>query len=199
MKSFALLPRALGALFYFSPNHPVNQALLSDEATLVALLEPFLGADAQDKVQQLKAALPEADEAEYQFSVLFEGQGEMAAPPWGAVYQNPENSLMDIRYGEYTQFLKSAGVELETSQHEPLDQFGLMLWALAALFEDDELELAQTLLGEYLLPWAYRYLELVIDAQVGTFYPLLAGIAEVFLQQLQTQLQIEPKKIRLFK
>lgn len=200
MESLALLPRALGSLFYFSPNHPVNQALLNDPAALEALYEAVVGDDtAAWRAQQLKSLLAEADEAEYQFSVLFEGQGEMPAPPWGAVYQNPENSLMDERYGEYTRFLKRNGIEIETVNVEPLDQFGLMLWALAALIEDDQLESAAMLMSDYLLPWAYRYLELLQANEVSPFYRELGVLAHQFLRQQQQQMNIFPKAVRLFK
>ncbi len=92
----------------------------------------------KDKISALVAALPEVDidDLEYQFSVLFEGQGSMSCPPWGSVYLDKDNIVFGESTTHYRTFLRQNGLEVKDNLREPEDQFGLMLLALSQLLEN---------------------------------------------------------------
>lgn len=194
------LPRILGACFYYPPQSVTVQRLwplLPQMADIFPWSNP---AKIADYCQQLPAISPE--QLEYDFSVLFEGQGEMPAPPWGSVYLDKENILMGASTLQYREFISTLGLVNQSTIHEPEDQFGLMLLAWVCLIEQQQPtdEAAIALLTEHLLPWAYRYLELVKNAQVEyPFYPLLAEITECYLKTLQAELGLFPQPYELYR
>lgn len=194
------LPRILGACFYYPPQSATVQhlwPLLPQMADIFPWSNPTKIAD---YCQQLPAISPE--QLEYDFSVLFEGQGEMPAPPWGSVYLDKENILMGASTLQYREFLSTLGLVNQSTIHEPEDQFDLMLLAWVCLLEQQQPtdEAAIALLTEHLLPWAYRYLELVKNAQVEyPFYPLLAEITECYLKTLQAELGLFPQPYELYR
>lgn len=194
------LPRILGACFYYPPQSVTVQRLwplLPQMADIFPWSNP---AKIADYCQRLPAISPE--QLEYDFSVLFEGQGEMPAPPWGSVYLDKENILMGASTLQYREFLSTLGLVNQSTIHEPEDQFGLMLLAWVCLIEQQQPtdEAAIALLTEHLLPWAYRYLELVKNAQVEyPFYPLLAEITECYLKTLQAELGLFPQPYELYR
>ncbi|QHB31917.1 molecular chaperone [Yersinia canariae] len=213
------LPRILGACFYYPPQSDTVQRLWP----LLPQMTEFFPWPNPTKIahycQQMPNILPE--QLEYDFSVLFEGQGEMPAPPWGSVYLDRENILMGKSTLKYREFLLTLGLASQSAIHEPEDQFGLMLLAWVHLIERPHLSQQQlsqrlisqqaisqqhpndaaiTLLTEHLLPWAYRYLEQVKNAQLEyPIYPLLAGIAECYLKTLQTELGLFPRPYELYR
>lgn len=196
MSSHAVLPRILGALFYYSPERPEVRALLACLPELPALYawqEP-------KRVSQLCAHWPVPDDAAFawQFSALFEGQGEMVAPPWGSVYLERDNLLMGETTAAYRTFLRAQGITFAGSQNEPEDQFGLMLMACSALTEQENHAAAQTLLESWLLPWAPHYLGLLQRNAISPFYAQLAEVTALFLADLQQQLALQPEQKRLF-
>ncbi|AHM75091.1 TorD/DmsD family molecular chaperone [Yersinia hibernica] len=203
------LPRILGACFYYPPQSDAVQRLwplLSQMTDLFPWPNP---AKIAHDCQQMPNILPE--QLEYDFSVLFEGQGEMPAPPWGSVYLARENILMGESTLKYREFLFTLGLASQSVIHEPEDQFGLMLLAWVYLIEHPHISpphlsqqhpsgAAVTLLTEHLLPWAYRYLELVKNAQLEyPVYPLLAEITECYLKTLQTELGLFPPPHELYR
>lgn len=195
MQTIAVLPRILGSLFYYSPKDEQIQTLFSQ---LESIPELF---DWQDKstVAELcrSIQLPDNDELIYQHSVLFEGQGEMAAPPWGSVYLDKDNLVMSDSTIDYRQFLAQNQLFFTSDIKEPEDQFGLMLLALSQLLEQGKSDAAVELLEQHLLPWGFRYLELLADSGVSDVYSKLAQITKLFLQQLQTQYQLKPVKRKI--
>lgn len=196
MPTRAVLPRILGALFYYSPEKPEVNALFDCLPTL-AELYPWRD---PAPVAQLCAdwPLPEADELVWQFSVLFEGQGEMPAPPWGSVWLEQDNLLMGDTTAGYRAFLQSQGLAFVSRQREPEDQFGLMLLACSALLEKDDQAAANMLLENYLLPWGYAYLEKVRHSQISPFYSRLAAVTEYYLRDVQRQQALQPPVKRLY-
>lgn len=197
MSSAAVLPRILGALFYYSPQRPDIKALMECLPTLPSL---YAWRDPQ-AIALLCEAWPTVDDdaLNWQFSVLFEGQGDMIAPPWGSVFLEKDNLLMGDTTAEYRGFLRDHGLAFDSHQQEPEDQFGLMLLAYSALIERDEAVAAAALLEKYLLPWAPRYLELLQSNTISPFYARLACITEMFLQELQQQLGLSPVQRRIYK
>lgn len=154
----------------------------------------------QDKVSELIDSLEmhKTTLSRYQFSVLFEGQGEMTAPPWGSVYQNKDNLVMGDSTALYYTFLDRCGINIEI-ENQPLDQFGLMLWVLAALIEDGNQVAMVELLSTHLLPWSGRYLELLTNNADSPFYADLAKLASLLLNQMQSEIGLSIEPITLFK
>lgn len=198
------LPRILGACFYYPPQSDTVQRLWPLLPQIAELFPWSNPAKIARYCQQMPSIQPE--QLEYDFSILFEGQGEMPAPPWGSVYLDKENILMGDSTLQYREFLSTFGLVNQSTIREPEDQFGLMLLAWVHLIEQQPVtkrpsgEAALALLTEHLLPWAYRYLELVSSSQTEhQVYPLLAKITECYLKTLQTELGLFPQPRELFR
>ncbi len=205
------LPRILGACFYYPPQSDTMRRLWPLLPQIKDLFPWPHPTSIARYCQQIPDISPE--QLEYDFSVLFEGQGEMPAPPWGSVYLDKENILMGASTLQYREFLSTLGLASQSAIHEPEDQFGLMLLAWVHLIEQPHLtqqqphsaqqqptDAAIMLLTEHLLPWAYRYLELVKNAQLEhRVYHLLAEITECYLKTLQMKLGLFPHPHELYR
>ncbi|OLQ90079.1 hypothetical protein BIY21_13970 [Vibrio ponticus] len=196
MNNLALLPRALGALFYYSPVEQINLATLNNLESLASAYQWQDLETVNHLIISLKQERYSANK--YNFSVLFEGQGEMLAPPWGSVYQNRENLVMGDSTAAYYQFLDRAGIAFEIN-NQPLDHFGLMMWALALLIEEGNQVALVEFLSVHLLPWSGRYLELLQSNQESPFYADLAKLTELFLEQVKTEIGLTIEPIKLYK
>ncbi|OCF94743.1 TorD/DmsD family molecular chaperone [Gilliamella sp. wkB308] len=178
------LAKIIGAFFYYSPRSetvkPLIEALLHIDQ-LANWQNPEL---IHQQCQKLKVELTHQD-LDYHFSLLFEGQGEMLAPPWGSVYLDQEKLLMGESQERYRAFLQQQGVMLSTGMNEPEDQFGLMLMAFALLLEKNQPQTANQLLNEHLFTWSTYYLNQLKQNQISPFYAALAVIAEQYLEMLQ--------------
>ncbi|PWC23044.1 dehydrogenase [Brenneria roseae subsp. roseae] len=197
MSSVAVLPRLLGALFYYPPGSP-EISLLTDKLDQIPELYHW-----QDKetVYQLcrQLRIPDAETFTWQFSVLFEGQGEMQAPPWGSVYLDKDNLLMGDSTARYRDFLQHNQLTFDRLHNEPEDQFGLMLLALACFLELENESAVVTLLEEHLLPWSHRYLALLRTNTQSAFYAQLAQITGLFLQEIQHRYALSPREYRIYR
>lgn len=187
----------LGTLFYYSPTSEEASSVISELAELPALLDwqnPSL-------IEEAAARLCSVDIAElpYQFSLLFEGQGAMPAPPWGSVYMDRENLLLGETAQAYRQFLRTNEVALDTDLNEPEDQFGLMILAMAYFMETENDNAVVELLGTHLLPWSGRYLELVAEADQSGFYLALAVVAEAFLKEVADAYEVTVEIRQLYR
>ena len=197
MSAVAVLPRMLGTLFYYSPTSGEASSVISELAELPVLLDwqnPSL-------IEEAAAQLCSVDIAEltYQFSLLFEGQGSMPAPPWGSVYLDRENLLLGETAQDYRQFLRANQVELDTDLHEPEDQFGLMILAMAYFMETENDDAVVELLGTHLLPWSGRYLELLAEADESGFYRALAVVADEFLKEVSEAYDVTAETHQLYR
>ena len=195
MAAIAVLPRVLGTLFYYSPISEQASGVIASLRELPTLLdwqEPGL---IEQAAQQMCAVDPE--QLTYQFSLLFEGQGHMPAPPWGSVYLNQENLLLGETSLDYRRFLAEHQLALDTQLNEPDDQFGLMLLAMAYFMEAENDEAVETLLAVHLLPWAGRYLELVADVDETGFYRALAQVAKAFLGEVAAAYEVSAESRQL--
>ena len=193
----AVVPRILGALFYYAPNENDAQTALTE---LPQLAESFAWRDPQH-ITALVNALPSVDNSVCEdFSVLFEGQGEMPAPPWASVYLNVDNIVMGPSTLHYCQFLSALNLSLDTKLNEPEDQFGLMMFALAMLLEQENDTATMVLLEEHLLSWCFHYLSLIESSELSsTFYVTLAKITSAFLEDMTALLQLTPRQYPLYR
>ncbi|TDB56134.1 TorD/DmsD family molecular chaperone [Photorhabdus luminescens] len=192
------VPRIIGACFYYSPKSEQVRPLIP---LFVDIDKLFPWSD-NCKIENLtkKLATFSAESLQYDYSILFEGQGVMPAPPWGSVYLDRENSLSGESTLAYREFLAKQNIVMSSEQREPEDQFGLILLALVYILEQGHKPAARTLLEQHLLPWAYRYLELVQTTKLeNDFYSILATIAIDYLKTLQTELKLIPVRSELFR
>ena len=94
--------------FYYSPERPEVKALFD---CLPTLSELYPWRDPAGTASLCADwPFPDNDELAWQFSVLFEGQGEMPVPPWGSVWLERDNLLMGNTTAEYRAFLQSQGM-----------------------------------------------------------------------------------------
>ncbi|HGJ5873094.1 MULTISPECIES: molecular chaperone [Arsenophonus] len=189
--------RILGACFYYSPDSPAVKSLIP---VMPFLVELFPWPDRQ-QIKQLTKDIAKQDFEllYYDFSILFEGQGNMPAPPWGSVYLDPEKIVMGISTQAYQHFLSLHSISLESDQNEPADQFGLMLLAAVCLLETNKKIIAIELIEQHLLPWAYRYLSLIQMTKLEhIFYQNIAVISETYLKTIEQQLNLKVPTRQLF-
>lgn len=175
------LAKLLGAFFYYPPNSkvtaPLMQALLHIDHLAKWPNLPLIYEQCNILANQI--GNPDLD---YQFSLLFEGQGTMPAPPWGSFYLDTEHLLLGESQACYHRFLQQHGLTLNTGMNEPDDQFGLMLMAYAILLENNNYTAAKQLIDEHLMIWSSAYLKELKNNKISAFYRALAVIAEEYLQ-----------------
>ncbi|PMG90191.1 molecular chaperone TorD family protein [Vibrio breoganii] len=135
---------------------------------------------------------------EHSFSHLFEGLGDMPAPPWGSVYLDKDRVVFGESTVEYRAFLTSHGISLDTGLREPEDQFGLTLYAFSQLLSEEKEQAAKHLLEYHLLPWALPYLDLLAEKADNPFYSILAGDIKTWLMQVSNELQLNIVNRKLY-
>ena len=195
MQTIAVLPRILGSLLYYSPADKQIYTLFTQLPSLKDLYDWSDKEAVADIIDNIH--LPELDELIYQFSVLFEGQGKMPVPPWGAVYQDKDNLLMSDSTIDYRHFLAQHQLAFNSSVNEPEDQFGLMLLALSLLIEQGKTDAVVTLLEQHLLPWGFRYLDLLVENAISDVYAAIGNVTRLFLRDLQDKYQLKPATVKL--
>jgi len=193
----AVVPRVLGALFYYAPHTSFARSARQDASLLTEHFHWQIPQTVTALCQQLTSP---PDELEQDYAVLFQGIGKMPAPPWGSVYQDPENIVMGQSTLAYRHFLQKHGLECTVEQSEPDDHIGLMLLALASLLEQEKDAAVVELLECHLLPWAPRYFScLKASATDHHFYQTLAQICEHFFADLTLLLELTINKVALYK
>ncbi|MFM2639924.1 molecular chaperone TorD family protein [Vibrio chagasii] len=178
--------KLLGSLFYQAINKEqlieIVQALVESQVL------------SEDCLLALQSEQEEALVAE--FSRLFEGVGDMPAPPWGSVYLDKDRVVFGDSTVAYRQFLELNQIELDTGLREPEDQFGLMLFAHAYLLENN-INSARELLECHLLTWSSSYLDMLNKSSELSFYKELSTNVMDWLNYLTSEykLNIANKKL----
>lgn len=191
MEQITILARVFGSLFYFPLTHTNNLELVnamgdSDEESLFSGLAQRMAVDGDIALAT-------------DFQLLFEGMDVMPAPPWGSVYLDREQVIFGDSLLRYREFLAQQQMALDTGMREPEDQFGLMLLALVNLIEQQpDYAAARELLEQHLLPWAYRYLELVEKNAKTQTYRYLAVAMQQWLHYVQQELVLTPADMKVY-
>ncbi|CDT87091.1 Anaerobic dimethyl sulfoxide reductase chain YnfI [Vibrio coralliirubri] len=179
--------KLLGSLFY--------QATSKEQ--LITIVEALVESEvlSEECLQALRCEDEDALAAE--FSRLFEGVGDMPAPPWGSVYLDKDRVVFGASTVEYRQFLELNQIELDTGLREPEDQFGLMLFAHAYLLENNNINSAGELLEGHLLTWSSVYLEKLNKTSELSFYKKLSVDVIDWLKYLTSEynLNVTTKKL----
>lgn len=198
MQKLAHSARLLGAWFYYSPDAPalgqLNQHL--DEGRLANAWPYPAGAPLLVTLSEA-CRRPQLKDA---YQQLFVGPDALAAPPWGSVYLDPEQVLFGESHQALKHFLQQqVGVSLMADRREPLDHIGLLLLLLSQWAQEGQEAHVDRLLGEFLLPWSWRYLEQLEEYSPHSFYCTLARLSIVTLHQWQTERGITPLQPRLYR
>lgn len=195
MNPLIVVFQLLGQNLYCRPSNENKQ--IRDNLTQ---LPELLNWPDENKIANLVQALPALDveDLEYQFSVLFEGQGQMPCPPWGSVYLDKDNIVFGETTAEYRNFLRQNSLEIKSESKEPEDQFGLMLLALSQLLEKGEAQAGMELITEHLMPWGTRYLELLAKNEVSQYYAIIAQITQDLFDSLQHEFEYKAAEKTLY-
>ncbi|MEO9493104.1 TorD/DmsD family molecular chaperone [Vibrio splendidus] len=179
--------KLLGSLFY--------QATSKEQ--LITIVEALVESEVLSEECLIALRSEDEDTLSAEFSRLFEGVGDMPAPPWGSVYLDKDRVVFGASTVEYRQFLELNQIELDTGLREPEDQFGLMLFAHAYLLENNNIDSARELLGFHLLTWSPVYLEKLNTASELSFYKKLSTDVIDWLKYLTSEYKINvvPKKL----
>lgn len=193
MENVVIVAKILGSFFYYPLSHESNVQYIE----VIKESEDVEDTGFYDFIQAYDSSSIDCINSDFQR--LFEGCDVMPAPPWGSVYLDREQVIFGDSTLRFRQFLLSNNIELNTGMREPEDQFGLSLFAMAMMIEQEKNEeLITELLAEHLLPWAYHYLELVKKHSETGIYASLACVASDWLLALQEELNITPHQYKLY-
>lgn len=198
MQPLAHSARLLGAWFYYPPGAPALEQLNRhfDDGSLAEAWPYAAGTPLLVTLSEARQE-PLLDNA---YQQLFVGPDALAAPPWGSVYLDPEQVVFGDSHQALKRFLEhEVGVSLATTQREPLDHFGLLLLLLGQLALEGRETGVDRLLGEFLLPWSWRYLEQLEEHAPHPFYRTLARLGATTLDQWQMERGITPHQLRLYR
>lgn len=173
----------VGSIFYQSKSKNELLEMVQALTELKVLGEPTLAALESENEATLTA----------EFGRLFEGLGDMPAPPWGSVYLDKERVIFGESTIAYRQFLRSNEIELNSGLREPEDHFGLMFLAHAYLLNENKIDSANELMEEHLLPWAYSYLNNLINQTEVNFYKLLSDDIVNWLKNISSEYNLSTK------
>ncbi|WP_051202257.1 TorD/DmsD family molecular chaperone [Ferrimonas senticii] len=199
----AQVTSAVTGIFHHVFYEPPTEAFFNQLRPLLACW-PQLSNASELMSQQISESLEHDNwHAIYEdYHRLFVGPGTRLAYPWGSVYTDKENLLFGASTISLERFFKQHGIAFQTAGNEPLDHIGLLLAALSGLFgnaNQTSINTATVLLNEHILPWAYRFTELVTLHAQTIYYRNLAKLLTITLHDLQCSLALTPSEVTLYK
>lgn len=200
-KNVAYVGSILGTLFLSDPRDEQMSELINSLANIDLASEwPFGDPDKLIAIALLIAsgAHESSEQQADEYKRLFIGPGHFEAPAWGSVYLDSDeivfgNSELDLRH-----WMRTHGIEhvVEGGRH-PYDHIGLMLVLMGWLAENKP-ELLTEYLGDHLMPWAPRYLELLEQSSRQALYKGLAQLTSETLTAICTNLHVVIASRNLF-
>ncbi|EIT7126724.1 molecular chaperone TorD family protein [Vibrio parahaemolyticus] len=112
--------------------------------------------EALTDIQQNLTHLQKLEQAEWKH--FFGEEFQLSAPPWGAVYLDPEQAMNNSSTIATEHFLASNNIKIETEHNEPVDHVGLCFMVLAHLALEHDKKLLNDFFGKHIEPWLYKYL-----------------------------------------
>jgi TorA maturation chaperone TorD len=94
--------------------------------------------------------------------------------------------------------MREGGIVVNDGKREPEDQIGKMLVLLGWLAEEKP-ELIRSFLGEHLMPWVPRYLELLLEDAQQPFYRGLAVLTRTTLEGIVAELGVQVSVKKLYR
>jgi len=198
-QQIALTGRVLGALFYYEPDSPACCDIVAQLRSGSWVTQWPYGRD--DQLAAIAELLMQPDKnetLEEAWQRLFIGPYALPAPPWGSVYLDKENVLFGDSTLKLRHWMAQRQVDVTLAQEEPEDQFGLLMMMAAWLAEHQPADLPD-LLAEHVLPFAYRYLDLLQSTAGHSFYQGVAQLAALTLTGWQHELQVIPTAAELYR
>lgn len=197
-QNISLSARLLGALFYYPPSGEQCTTLVSALSSLDWRNEWPYGTD--EELNSIAALIrtASAEPLDDAYQRLFIGPYALPAPPWGSVYLDKENVLFGDSTLALREWMSERRIDVLLRQNEPEDHFGLMMMMAAWLAELQPEELAE-FLEIHLLPWAFRYLELMEQGAEHPFYQGIARLATLALRGWQQTLDLDVPPRELFR
>lgn len=198
-QQIALTGRVLGALFYCEPDSQVCSDIVAQLRSGSWVTQWPYGHDNQlASIAQLLMQPDQNETLEEAWQRLFIGPYALPAPPWGSVYLDKENVLFGDSTLKLRHWMAQQQVDITLAQEEPEDQFGLLMMMAAWLAEHQPADLPD-LLAEHVLPFAYRYLDLLQSTAGHSFYQGVAQLAALTLTDWQHELQVIPTAAELYR
>ncbi len=173
MQNESTIFRLLGGLLFNSPSSETVQNTLKSESTLDnTVFNNLLALIKSSDIDMLDA----------DFFQLLQGSGDMPSPPWGSAYLDKENALFGASTLELREFMRSKALACDTGVREPEDHIGLMFMLVSFLLEQKDINGANQLLSDHLMPFAPTMLNLMRIHAETDFYRQLAEISLGWLE-----------------
>ena len=132
------------------------------------------------------------------YTRLFRGPGHLYAPPWGSVYMDRDQVLYGWTWVLLRDWMRSCGYAKKYEENDPEDQFGRLL-LLACEVAKTQPGLLFEFLGDHLLCWSGRYLDLLADHAGGPTYEALAVLADATLEDIGALVGMKPAPRKLYR
>lgn len=173
-EELAVIAKLFGSLFFYSPSQfdkvKLDIYLAQGVETPVTVVNQVLDAFQLSNREEL--------------TVIYRQTFSGMVPPWASFYLEPGMKHMGTSTVAYHDFIRHCGLELVTETQRPQDHVGLMLIVLGLLLEDNQIQHAREMLGEYLLPW-FGYFARQMHSQMNeTPYNTLLSATESLLSLL---------------
>ncbi|SUC34022.1 Twin-arginine leader-binding protein DmsD [Providencia rustigianii] len=189
--------RVLGAAFYYAPDQvpDIIELLISskwvEDWPYGSVEQKQAIAEKMTKAQRDDETLDEA------YQRLFIGPYALPSPPWGSVWLDKENVLFGESTLQLREWMQRNKIDIQLTQNEPEDHFGLLLMMTAWVAEHCPDKLTE-LLAQHILPWGFAYLNKMQEKGDSPFYVGLAELAQLTLAAWQETLNIVADKKIIF-
>jgi TorA maturation chaperone TorD len=191
----------LGALFLKDPKDDEMQPLFDGLKQFASFEEwPFGKQDELDAAHELISVGIQAAQKQLvrEYQRLFIGPHHFEAPAWGSVYLDKDQVLFGSSLLELRQWMRENGIVVNEDKREPEDHIGKML-ALMGWLAKEKPDLLGAFLAEHLMPWAPRYLELLLEDAREPFYQGLALLTQATLDGIARELGVQAAKKKLYR
>ncbi len=134
---------------------------------------------------------------EREFRRLFYGEGDRVAPPFGSAIMCDEGQGDKWTLQALRDWLHARGINPLYDENDPEDQFGRLL-VLAAELASARPDWLAEFLGDHLLCWSGRFLELFQTDNLPATYRGLAMLTAITLEDAQETLGIIPAERKFY-
>lgn len=163
-------------------------------------LHPALAMKAEDLAMELdKYQLTSSDNRlVIDYAKLFVGPFDMKAPPYGSVYLDEGRRLMGDSTKAVEKFYSESGMEKLNVYHQPADhitvEFEFMYFLYFKYVETGELkylELMQRFIGQFLMPWVFKFSKKIKEYANEPFYLKLAEFTDEVIEWEARQFELQ--------
>ena len=127
-----------------------------------------------------------------EYQRLLIGPDEPPALSRGFVCPDLEQMIFGDSHQKLCKFLVAQKLMLDSEQRKPSDHAGLLLLVLGQLAIEGREEEVVRLLEEFLLPWAERFVEMLIKGALHPFYSKPAELTGLTLNHWQAKRGVVP-------